>query len=63
MFEFIGFLVVAFFGFKILRYVFSSPEKTYERAERKWMENPTDINYKFMLAARIRMEKKMGGKF
>lgn len=63
MFEFIGFLVLAFFGFKILRYIFGSPEKAYERAQKKWMENPTDINYKFMLAAEIRMNRKKGERF
>ncbi|RYL21272.1 MULTISPECIES: hypothetical protein [Acinetobacter] len=57
MFEFIGFLVVAFFGFKILRFLLSSPEKNYERATKKYMENPTDANYRFMEAARISMEK------
>jgi len=58
MFEFIGFLIVTFFGFKIIRFFFSSPSSNYERAAKKYMENPTDANYKFMLAAKIRMEKK-----
>lgn len=58
MFEFIGFLIVAFFAFKILRYFISSPESNCDRAERRYMENPTDINYKLMVAARIRLEKK-----
>ncbi len=56
MFEFIGFLVVAFFGFKIIRFFLSSPQSNYERAVKKYLENPTDANYKFMIAARIRME-------
>lgn len=59
MFEFIGFLIVAFFVFRILRYIFGSPEKACERAERRYMENPTDANRKFMMAARIRLERKM----
>lgn len=58
MFEFIGFTVLAFIGFKILRYIFGSTKKAYERAERRYMENPTDTNYKLMIAARIRMERK-----
>ena len=57
MFAFIGFLVVAFVGFKILRFFLSSPESNYERAQKRYMENPTDANYKFMIAARIRLEK------
>ena len=44
MFEFIGFLVLAYFGFKILRYLFGSPEKAYERAEKKWIDqNSTKV--------------------
>ncbi|MCT9265937.1 MAG: hypothetical protein E7L19_10800 [Acinetobacter baumannii] len=58
MFELIGFLIVAFFGFKILRFFLSSPESNYQRASKKYMENPTDANYKFMLAAKIRMENR-----
>lgn len=57
MLGFIGFLVVAFFGFKIIRYFLSSPQSNYERAQKRYMENPTDANYKFMIAARIRLEK------
>ncbi|MBF7684093.1 hypothetical protein I2F27_12420 [Acinetobacter sp. B5B] len=57
MLGFIGFLVVAFFAFKILRFLFGSPEKNFERAQKRWLIDPTDANYKFMIAAKIRSEK------
>ncbi len=56
MFEFVGFVVVAYFVWKILRY-FLFPASSLERAERRYMENPTDTNYKLMVAARIRLER------
>lgn len=56
MFGFIGFLVVVYFGWKILRY-FLFPVGSLERAERRYLENPTNTNYKLMVAARIRLER------
>ncbi|WP_436915157.1 hypothetical protein [Acinetobacter gandensis] len=56
MFEFIGFVVVAYFAWKILRF-FLFPGVYAERAERRYMENPTDANYKMMVAARMRADK------
>lgn len=38
--------------------MFGSTEKAYERAEKRYIEKPTDTNYKLMLAAKIRMERK-----
>lgn len=56
MFEFIGFVVVAYFAWKIIRF-FLFPVSYAERAERRYMENPTDSNYKMMVAARMRADR------
>lgn len=56
MFEFIGFVVVAYFTWKIIRFFFF-PAAYFKRAERRYIENPTDANYRMMVAARMRLER------
>ena len=52
--SFIGWaFVVIVVGFA-LRHFIESPRAKVARLEKKWMENPTDINHKALLAAKIR---------
>ena len=58
MLGFIGVLVVAVIAWKFFMILFSSSEAAVERVTRKYMENPTDANYKIMVATRMRNERK-----
>lgn len=54
MLSFIGWFFVVIVAIFAIRNFFESPQAKVARLERKWMENPTDTNYKALQAAKIR---------
>ena len=54
MLSFIGWFFVVIVAIFAIRNFFESPQAKVARLERKWMENPTDKNYKALQAAKIR---------
>ncbi len=63
MFEVIGIVVAVIFGWGLLKMVINRvfPERGLKVAERRYMEDPSDINSRLLWAAKARVDKKNSG--